>query len=81
MTPDEEGCRVAEWHYRQGKGPDALAREISGAIRAQLADALDALEEYGHHTARCSWDTRGDAESVCDCGLHEALDKLRKAIG
>lgn len=66
-----------DWHALA----DQYARDL---LRFQaryiplLMGAIEALEEYGQHTARCSWDTRGDAESVCDCGLHEALDRLRK---
>lgn len=49
-------------------------------LREALALAAEALEDYGQHTARCSWDGRMDAESVCDCGLEEAQRAARAAL-
>lgn len=49
-------------------------------LREALSQAAEALEDYGQHTARCSWDRRMDAESVCDCGLEEAQRAARAAL-
>jgi hypothetical protein len=78
----EERARLAEHNVELlkeealevGRGCDHLLRE-SAALREQLANLENALEEHGTHLDCSSWmglDMPRD-ESKCDCGLRAAL--------
>jgi hypothetical protein len=51
--------------------------DFAARLQVGAASTIAALSDYAVHAERCSWDTRGDAESVCDCGLEDTLKGAR----